>query len=58
MQAKLKKEKPPLVSVTTQQRLTAADGKRYNTDVLDFDVCKKISVIFSRLIEKVVFLQP
>lgn len=57
MQAKLKKEKPPLVSVTTQRRLTAADGKKRLSDVLDFDVCKKKSVIFSRYIEKVVYLQ-
>lgn len=37
LKAKLKKKKSQLVSVTTQLRLTAADGKRYNTDVLDFD---------------------
>lgn len=37
LKAKLKKEKSQLVSVTTQLRLTAADGKRYNRDVLDFD---------------------
>ena len=41
LKAKLKKEKPPLVSVTTQRRLTAADGKKRLSDVLDFDVCKK-----------------
>ena len=32
---KLKKENPQLVSVTNQLKLTAADGKKYNTDVLD-----------------------
>ena len=34
---KLKQSDNQLVSVTTQLKLTAADGKRYNTDVLDFD---------------------
>ena len=37
LKAKLKKEKPQLVSVTTQLKLTAADGKKYKTDVLDND---------------------
>lgn len=32
---KLKKEKSELVSDTIQLKLTAADGKKYNTDVLD-----------------------
>ncbi|MCQ2271933.1 MAG: Fic family protein [Bacteroidales bacterium] len=32
---KLKKEGSELVSITTQLKLKAADGKRYNTDVLD-----------------------
>jgi len=32
---KLKKEKSQLVSATNQLKLTAADGKKYNTDVLD-----------------------
>lgn len=35
LKAKLKKEGSELVSVTTQLRIKAADGKRYNTDVLD-----------------------
>lgn len=35
LKAKLKKENSELVSVTTQLKLKAADGKRYNTDVLD-----------------------
>ena len=32
---KLKKQKSQLVSATNQLKLTAADGKKYNTDVLD-----------------------
>ena len=35
LKAKLKKEGNELVSVTTQLKLKAADGKKYNTDVLD-----------------------
>ncbi len=35
LKAKLKKEKNQLVSTTTQLKLTASDGKRYNTDTLD-----------------------
>ena len=34
LKAKLKKENSELVSVTTQLKLLAADGKRYQTDVL------------------------
>jgi len=34
---RLKQSDNQLVSVTTQLKLMAADGKRYNTDVLDFD---------------------
>lgn len=41
LKAKLKKEKSQLVSVTTQLKLTAPDGKKRLSDVLDFDVCKK-----------------
>ena len=37
LKAKLKKEKNELVSATTQLKLTANDGKRYLTDVLDYD---------------------
>ena len=33
---KLKKENSQLVSATNQLKLTAADGKKYNTDVLDW----------------------
>ena len=35
LKAKLKKEKNELVSATTQLKLLAADGKKYNTDTLD-----------------------
>lgn len=37
LKAKLKKQNPQLVSATTQLKLTAADGKKYKTDVLDND---------------------
>ena len=37
LKAKLKKEKSELVSATTQLKLLAADGKRYNSDMLDHD---------------------
>ena len=37
LKAKLKKENSQLVSATTQLKLTAADGKKYNTDLLDAD---------------------
>jgi cell filamentation protein len=37
LKAKLKKEKNQLVSATTQLKLLAADGKKYNTDMLDSD---------------------
>lgn len=35
LKAKLKKENSQLVSVTTQLKLLAVDGKKYNTDMLD-----------------------
>lgn len=35
LKAKLKKEKNQLVSATTQLKLKAADGKKYNTDTVD-----------------------
>ena len=35
LKAKLKKEGSELVSATTQLKLSAADGKKYNTDTLD-----------------------
>ena len=37
LKAKLKKEKHELVSLTTQLKLQAADGKKYKTDMLDSD---------------------
>ncbi len=35
LKARLRKETNQLVSATTQLKLTAADGKKYNTDTLD-----------------------
>lgn len=44
LKAKLKKENNQLVSATTQLKLTAADGKKYKTDLLDsegiMELCK------------------
>lgn len=37
LKAKLKRENSQLVSATTQLKLTAKDGKRYNSDALDAD---------------------
>ena len=37
LKAKLKKENSELVSATTQLKLLASDGKRYMTDMLDYD---------------------
>jgi cell filamentation protein len=37
LKAKLKKENSQLVSVTTQLKLTAADGKQYKSDMLDYN---------------------
>ncbi|HOY39986.1 MAG TPA: cell filamentation protein Fic, partial [Bacteroidales bacterium] len=37
LKAKLKKEKNELVSGTTQLKLLASDGKRYVTDMLDYN---------------------
>ncbi len=34
LKSKLRKEKNEMVSVTTQLKLTASDGKKYNTDVI------------------------
>lgn len=34
LKAKAKKENSELVSLTTQLKLTASDGKKYNTDVI------------------------
>ena len=35
LKSKLRQQHPELVSATTQLKLTAADGKKYNTDTLD-----------------------
>ena len=37
LKAKLKRESIQLVSATTQLKLTAADGKKYKTDVMDYN---------------------
>ena len=37
LKAKLKNENSQLVSATTQLKLTAADGKKYKSDMLDYD---------------------
>lgn len=37
LKTKLKKENSELVSATNQLKLLAADGKKYNSDVLDHD---------------------
>jgi cell filamentation protein len=37
LKAKLKKEKNQLVSNTTQLKLLASDGKKYLTDMLDYE---------------------
>jgi cell filamentation protein len=46
LKAKLKKENNQLVSVTTQLKLMAADGKKYNTDMLDSDGVLSLSKSF------------
>jgi len=46
LKAKLRKENPELVSGTTQLKLTAADGKKYNSDVLDFDGIVALAKVF------------
>ncbi|WP_217349139.1 hypothetical protein [Algoriphagus sp. A40] len=37
LKAKLKKERSQLVSTTTQLKLTVADGKKYKSDMLDYE---------------------
>jgi cell filamentation protein len=37
LKAKLKKEENQVVSVTTQLKLRASDGKKYKSDMLDYD---------------------
>lgn len=46
LKAKLKKENSELVSVTTQLKLTAADGKKYLSDALDSDGVIKLATEF------------
>ena len=46
LKAKLKKENSELVSVTTQLKLTAADGKKYLSDALDSDGVIKLAAEF------------
>ena len=46
LKAKLKKEGNELVSATTQLKLTAADGKKYNTDVLDMEGVMELAKSF------------
>ncbi|MCQ2225478.1 MAG: hypothetical protein MJZ14_07110 [Paludibacteraceae bacterium] len=46
LKAKLKKEGSELVSATTQLKLRAADGKLYNTDVMDMDAIRKLAFSF------------
>jgi cell filamentation protein len=46
LKAKLKKENSQLVSVTTQLKLTAADGKKYMTDLLDSEGITELSKNF------------
>lgn len=46
LKAKLKKENHELVSVTTQLKLTAADGKKYLSDALDSDGVIRLAAEF------------
>lgn len=46
LKAKLKKENSELVSATTQLKLTAADGKKYNTDMLNSEGIIELSKNF------------
>ena len=46
LKAKLKKEENQLVSATTQLKLLAADGKKYNTDMLDSEGIIELSKSF------------
>jgi cell filamentation protein len=46
LKAKLKREKNELVSATTQLKLTAADGKKYKTDMLDSEGIMELSKNF------------
>ena len=46
LKAKLKKEKNQLVSATAQLKLTAADGKKYRSDVLDYEGIIALAKVF------------
>lgn len=46
LKAKLRKESNQLVSATTQLKLTAADGKKYNTDTIDSSGVIELSRLF------------
>lgn len=46
LKAKLKKENNQLVSATTQLKLTAADGKKYKTDMLDSESVVELAKSF------------
>lgn len=46
LKAKLRKEGNELVSATTQLKLTASDGKKYNTDVLDLEGVMELAKSF------------
>lgn len=43
LKAKLRKEQSELVSATTQLKLTASDGKKYNTDVISQSDVEKLA---------------
>lgn len=47
LKSKLKKENPQLVSATTQLKLTAADGKKYKSDVMGYEQIIELAKKFS-----------
>lgn len=49
LKAKLKRENSEVVSATTQLKLRAADGKRYNTDVMDMDTVRQLALVFPNI---------
>lgn len=48
LKTKLKKENNQLVSVTNQLKLLAADGKKYNTDMLDSENIIEIPILYPK----------
>ncbi len=46
LKTKLKKENSELVSATNQLKIVAADGKKYLTDMFDYDGVKELAKIF------------